>query len=1033
MAGVDTQFKKFLSTVDTSKDIMSQYQTYLETTGSTLSKLGTTLKNVAANMGIMLAASLAIKGIAYLWDKANVTLEEQQKIVDDLSSEITTLREEEQKLLGLQAQGGITEAEESRLKYLQRRLELDEKIYKIEQKKLADSELTGKGDILLGGILGTDLSTLLTGGNSKEFDKKLEYSEVFTDATKAVEKYKNALSEIDKFDINNKNHIPSVENYKKLADEQVKNLDTYKSSMLQLQKEYLDNADIIKGYLDSGAYDDSPEEKKYFEQKYQEYVDFANQIENDIIKINLEIDTVDVSSIKKNISDFFENKGALGVVDQNYLDSLSTEELRTVDLGIEQGTITSWTELTTAIDDYRKSIEEANKVEPNAPLFKDTISSVSEKVSELDSLSAILEDVKNKGTFNFDALGDGNFVEKFGKYEAEYKNFVDTITSSPNDIKACQDAFDSMATAWLKGSGILNGLSNETAEYTKKLLEEHGIKNAGEIVESQLNILNSLSNDTFKNTFKDMGETYQNFVDTIKNSPNDIEACSSSYYSLVKEWTDSTGVLNDLTEANRQEKIALLEQNGVANASSFVNAQLAQVYIQQANEAISAGQSTEVYKEKIKNLGMSAQDTQLSLYSLQLAEIAANQQKLDFSEQIAECNRLAQAAGLASAMLNAAQSQRSIAQQLQAEGISYAEGLTSGRVAQIQEELIGNHVKDMQDRIAKKISTSVDVKGYSGGAASSGGGGGGSKVDPYKAEIDALKKYTDAYEEAKAKREAIDKKYDNAKTNEERLELAYERIKAMEEEQKAIEALNEARDKEIAKNVEKLRNQKFDVTYDPYSDKLQINNLEHLNELKGKDQEKTNELIKEYENIIKSTEDMAKANRDLVVTWQDNVYTLDKYREEIQKLKEEIYDDKLEDFDFKLDVADSLDNASQQIEIIGLKVKTTIEELNEAYASGLDNTSDYVQKLIKNLMDFAEKLRDIKKEELEDKKDDYDSAKNAVVNRIDDNIKALNEQKKALQDINDEQDRALQLSKLKENLSKAKENKVIHVYRKGKG
>ena len=73
-------------------------------------------------MGIMLAASLAIKGIAYLWDKANVTLEEQQKIVDDLSSEITTLREEEQKLLELQAQGGITEAEESRLKYLQRRL-----------------------------------------------------------------------------------------------------------------------------------------------------------------------------------------------------------------------------------------------------------------------------------------------------------------------------------------------------------------------------------------------------------------------------------------------------------------------------------------------------------------------------------------------------------------------------------------------------------------------------------------------------------------------------------------------------------------------------------------------------------------------------------------------------------------------------------------------------------------------------------------------------------------------------------------------
>lgn len=882
-------------------------------------------------MGIMLAASLAIKGIAYLWDKLNVTLEEQKEIVDNLKSEITTLREEEQKLLELQAQGGITEAEESRLKYLQRRLELDERIYKQEQKKLADNELYGKGDILSDGLLGNEGEV----GKSKQ-----KYLNNLSNIEREQKKLDNYLKYANEY--SEKDMTGTAESYLNKAQKTESKIDELKGKLNEAQGEYLNYANAIKNYLDIGVWDDSPVKKSEMEGLYQEYLKMADQIENDIVKVNLEIDTVHADTYKNNIERTFENKGALGAVDQNYLDSLSTEELRTVNLGIEQGTITSWTELTTAVDDYRKSIEEANKVEPNAPQFKDTISSASEKVSELNSLSAILEDVKNKGTFDFDALGDGKFVETFGKYEAEYKNFIDTITNSPNDIKACQDAFDSMATAWLNGSGILDGLNEENKNYIAKLLEANGIANANEIVN----------------------------------------------YRLAQSKAIATAATLDMS-ASEEINLAIMQES-------------LSVYGLTATE--------------VNNLSIAYLEAQ-KLMSVAVAEGVSG--RLDIlATELEGVQSIADAYNLINSKSGA----------IAKDGSVDDRGLASSYSTDQGKAIIGIGA------IRGKLNTlKTQVKGYSGGGATSGGGGGGSKVEPYKAEIDALKKYTEAYEEAKAKRDAIDKKYDNAKTNEEKLELANERIKAMEEEQKAIEALNEARDKEIAKNVEKLRSQKFDVTYDPYSDKLQINNLEHLNELKGKDQEKTNELIKEYEDIIKSTEDMAKANKDLAVTWQDNVYTLDKYREEIQKLKEEIYDDKLEDFDFKLDVADSLDNASQQIEIIGLKVKTTIQELNEAYASGLDNTSDYVQKLIKNLMDFAEKLRDIKKEELEDKKDDYDSAKNAVVNRIDENIEALNEQKKALQDINDEQDRALQLSKLKENLSKAKENKVIHVYRKGKG
>ena len=61
----------------------------------------------------------------------------------------------------------------------------------------------------------------------------------------------------------------------------------------------------------------------------------------------------------------------------------------------------------------------------------------------------------------------------------------------------------------------------------------------------------------------------------------------------------------------------------------------------------------------------------------------------------------------------------------------------------------------MQDKIAKTVTQSVNSTNYAG---SPKGSSGGSKTEAYKAEIDALRDYIDAYEKAQAKREAIDKK-----------------------------------------------------------------------------------------------------------------------------------------------------------------------------------------------------------------------------------------------------------------------------------
>lgn len=74
----------------------------------------------------------------------------------------------------------------------------------------------------------------------------------------------------------------------------------------------------------------------------------------------------------------------------------------------------------------------------------------------------------------------------FAGYTDEYNNFIRTVSESPDDINACQSAFDDLATAWVNGSGILDNLSEETKDATVNMLEQKGVANASEIVNYQL-------------------------------------------------------------------------------------------------------------------------------------------------------------------------------------------------------------------------------------------------------------------------------------------------------------------------------------------------------------------------------------------------------------------------------------------------------------------------------------------------------------------------------------------------------------------
>ena len=80
-----------------------------------------------------------------------------------------------------------------------------------------------------------------------------------------------------------------------------------------------------------------------------------------------------------------------------------------------------------------------------------------------------------------------------------------------------------------------------------------------------------LDDDKFKETFSGLGSVYADFVEQVTSNSNDINACSEAFNNLVTAWIDSTGILDKVTDKNKDLTAAMLEQMGVANASTIVD------------------------------------------------------------------------------------------------------------------------------------------------------------------------------------------------------------------------------------------------------------------------------------------------------------------------------------------------------------------------------------------------------------------------------------------------------------------------------
>lgn len=444
---------------------MSYFDDAVAKNTSSLSKFSAGFKSLAANLGIMLAITVAVKALSAAFDYLNVTFEEQQEIVDGLNDKISTLQSEYDELAG---KGNLTEQEKNRLAMLDRQLEVQNELLKVEMKRLAAKDLEGEGDIFSTGNL----------EHINIRDSKDTYAGTLADEveelTTKLNAYRTEITELSDYG------GMGAERYVKNEQNMVDKLKAEREKVLEQWQEYSDSYELIKKYMDMGVWDDDADEKAKWKSKMDMYEVGMNDLQSiaDSIDLTLGVE-IDIEPAKQTLKNAFKDKEGFS---DNFVDTLSDDEIIML-YRIENVGEMTFEEVNDFIDEARKNADEEITVEVDVST-SGMISTLEQLSEGFDKIDSIYADIVDKGDFDFGSLIDEDFSNMFSGIEGateQYEKFVDVVSKSPTDIKACRSAFDDLVSAWFYGQEPLKNITDETYDLTVAWLKQKGVSNAVEI------------------------------------------------------------------------------------------------------------------------------------------------------------------------------------------------------------------------------------------------------------------------------------------------------------------------------------------------------------------------------------------------------------------------------------------------------------------------------------------------------------------------------------------------------------------------
>ena len=463
-------FFNFAMKANLTGDVLSQYQDYIKHSTSLTAKFGNVLKTVGASlasMAIQFAVTKVIELAIEKYDEFANRIDNARDIMDEsidsyktitdelstLESQIKTTSERLSELQSAKAGGEIVDENELN-KLTEERKELEAEIELLKQRQQLEASVAYNDS--------KNWYSETTKANSG-YDTSYNQNSVQAHITASSNDmgwyhYDDAAIEKNK---NNINFLLGAydglrekrEQNKKSISEETKALD----GKNDLEKEsILENIDAYENQI--AIIDQSRLTiNKYIEEMKTGYQDFIQSYDT---KVSLG----DWAPSDEDTQTYNDAKLVIEAINQALTDNIALAN---------EATIAN----TNNANSYEKYV---------AKTKTEVIAAVNGLSSGFESLDKIMASQKDDDPFDFSLLAEKDFTETFGKLGKEYTDFVEIVSSSPKDINACKDAYDSLLTKWIYSSGVLDGLSEDTARVTEAMLKNMGVANASEVVSNAL-------------------------------------------------------------------------------------------------------------------------------------------------------------------------------------------------------------------------------------------------------------------------------------------------------------------------------------------------------------------------------------------------------------------------------------------------------------------------------------------------------------------------------------------------------------------
>ena len=289
--------------------------------------------------------------------------------------------------------------------------------------------------------------------------------------------------------------------------------------------------------------------------------------------------------------------------------------------------------------------------------LKDSAEEYGEAINRLNSIDAQIE------LADYLKTNDINTQEAFDAYISGIQNSTDySETYKKVLIDVANNAFPQFVNAVKNADAALSGLGNETPiSFVKSMTEVEKSKTGFDLIDKiyadvknkeEFDWTSILNNTSFTETFGNMENVteeyksvYDEFIETVSNSPSDIDKCQKAFNRLTTAYLQNEGTLSAITDQSKEAAILYLQEQGVVNATEVVYASLLKTKLESEEASIAVANGTASEINSLLTEGAVTEETAQKLAAYALHKSLVNTETIDTAADCENVMRLAKVAG----------------------------------------------------------------------------------------------------------------------------------------------------------------------------------------------------------------------------------------------------------------------------------------------------------------------------------------------------------------------------------------------------